>query len=105
MKVRSARAGSKRSGRWTMRPISASTCRTGATSSCPFEVGSIPRAVRSRSGSAKSARSRPSAALVADCESSRRAAARVTLRSDSSASSATSRLRSIVRMSIGGGAR
>src|SRR5215510_9987963 len=80
--------------------MSASTCLTGAASSRPFAVGTIPPAARRRSGSPNRARSRPSAALIADCERLSRAAARVTLRSLSNASSASSRLRSIERISM-----
>ncbi len=81
--------------------MSASTCFTGAASSSPFEVGSMPPAVRSSSGSPNSVRSRASVALIADCDRLSRDAARVTLRSLRSASSATSRLRSTERISTG----
>ena len=84
--------------------ITRSTCRSawrsGSASSLARGVGYIPVVVRTRSSSSNIARNRLSALLIAGWLRPTRSAAFVTCRSVRSASSATSRLRSIERRFI-----
>src|SRR4051812_33254666 len=91
---RASRAASNVGWRSSADPISASASRTGWASASARGVGSIVAPWRISSGSSNSWRRRASVLLIPGWLSPTRAAARVTLRSVSSASSATSRLRS-----------
>src|SRR3954447_15439045 len=90
---RSLRAASKSSGMNRERTWS-SACASGPRSACARGVSSIRAPVRTNKGSPTRSRSRCSAWLVAGWDSPIRIAARLTLASLSSASSATSKLRS-----------
>lgn len=76
--------------------VSASSFLTGLASARARSVGTIPWDARTNRGSPKLSRSRFSMLLTAGCVRDSFAAARVTLRSSSRASSALSRLRSNV---------
>src|SRR5262249_35404891 len=67
---------------------------SGSASALARRVGTMPCCERTNSGSPSPVRKRASMPLTVDCVSPRRCAARVTLRSSSSASRATRRLRS-----------
>ena len=92
-KCRSLLAASKSSDMNSPRTWS-SACASGARKPCARGVSSIRAPDRTSRGSPIRSRSRCSAWLVAGCDSPIRNAARLTLASRSSASSATSRLRS-----------
>src|ERR1700686_5664403 len=89
----SIRVASKSSGTNSPRTWS-SACANGPRSACARGVSSIRAPTRTRSGSPMRSRSRCNAWLVAGCDRWIRIAARLTLASSSSASSATSRFRS-----------
>ena len=94
LNVRSAVEGSNASRCSTAAWIWASVTRTGSASASARGVGRMPSAPRVSSSSPNSVLSRARLWLIADWPSPTRAAARVTLRSVSSASNATNRLRS-----------
>jgi len=76
-------------------PATSSQARwIGGASSCAYGVGSMPRAVRTNSGSLNVLRRRDSALLIAGCDNPTRRAATVMLRSFTMASNTTSRFRS-----------
>ena len=87
--------GSKPPGPATSTASSSSARRSGPSSCSPRAVATIPPRVRTSRSSPKVVRSRASAWLIADGDKPSRAPARVTLRSLSIASSATSKFRSI----------
>ena len=92
-KCRSLLAASKSSDTNSPR-IWSSACASGPRKACARGVSSMRAPVRTSRGSPIRSRSRCRAWLVAGCDSPIRIAARLTLASLSSASSATSRLRS-----------
>src|SRR5215470_19336962 len=98
--VRSVVAGSKLGCRSTSFLIWSSTCCTGTASCSARGVGETPREPRTNSGSPKAVRSLRKARLMAGWLIPRASAARLTLRSRSSRSKTTSRLRSTFLISI-----